>query len=89
MSDICKYCNGTETIMGYGYGSDGKGGIQQYRRPMACQHCNSGTFTTIYTPSNTCECVAPDCKKLSNCARNDYDDLPDQKLTASAIISLI
>ena len=39
-----------------------------------------GYFTAIddgNDPYDTCDCVAPDCKKLSNCARNDYDDLPD------------
>jgi len=46
-------------------------------KQQVCQHCNSGTFIITYTPSDTCESVAPDCKKISNSARNDNDDLPD------------
>lgn len=37
---VCITCDGTMQIMGYGYGSDGKDGIQQYNRIMVCPDCN-------------------------------------------------
>ena len=52
--DECKVCNGSKEVMGYGYGSDGKGGIQQYMRIMGCQACNDDIWeaTTTVTSSH-------------------------------------
>ena len=40
MSD-CKTCKGTGSVMGYGYRSDGKGGLIEYERIMACNDCQT------------------------------------------------
>lgn len=55
MAPLCKKCNGSEMIIGYGYRSDSKGNILQYERPMSCEcsvkRWDSTTITTTTTES--------------------------------------
>ncbi len=47
----CSECGGSGSVMGFGYGSDGGGGVRQCPKVMACQSCIKESGVT-YTSEN-------------------------------------